>query len=1089
MTQRSRRWLSGVLALTAGAALTFSTLPAQAAPNAEPDDHDNTAVKASDSQLKKLKDLQNLKVNSELRTATGDVDVYVQFTGKGAYEQTQSADTLKGLSKSIKNDATTKAKTKSIRANIASKADAVAKASGAKVVYKTTNALPGVALRGDAAKLRELSKRSDVVKVSKIVPKTPTNSPTDINTGALASWTKQKQTGKGVTIAVLDTGVDYTHASFGGPGTTAAYKKAQASEKLPSKSSGLIDSTKFLGGWDLVGDDYDSNPDNPTYQPVPHPDPNPLDCQAAGHGSHVAGTAAGYGVDSNGKTFSGDYSKLTATKAKTMRVGPGSAPESRLVGIRVFGCTGSSSVVGQALDYVLDPNNDGDFTDRAQIVNMSLGSDRSPVDDPENAIVDALTEQGILSVVASGNAGDVTDVGGSPGNSRSSLTVANSIGTRAAIDTTKVSAPANVKGDYGSQLSVNYAWGTTAKSGTVVVPNGDATTTGCEPIKDSKVKGKWVWLHWTDDPTGENLPCGSGARFDAAAAAGAAGVVLDSPTEIFSAGIAGNTKVPGIQLTASGSKKLLPAAKKGTLKVTVDPKLKATYNAETHAFDTLNSSSSRGAHGQDGVSKPDVAAPGTAIGSVDVGSGNGAASKSGTSMATPHTAGIAALVAGSGNYTAYQTKALVMNTAVKDIKAGKVAYGPHRVGSGRVQADAALKNPVIAYDKDAADLVSVVFGHVEVGTDSKTVTREIELKNLSNQYRVYDAKYLASTAVPGASVKLNKSSVKVPAKGIARVKVTVTVDPTKLTKVMDPTMSKQQLGLDRQYLSELTGRVQFTATGLPTLRVPVTATPEPTSSMKVADSDISAGEADLTLGGIDLNENGYQSLVSVLTLGATSPELGEELDDVPSARQMDLTSVGANSNSPSVGLNNGVLSVGVATAEAWPNLAGANQIQVDYDVDGDGKTDYSSFTTSADDLDLSLVKTVDAQGQDVDLQPLNELMGDVDSNTFDTNVAVLPVSLKSLGVTKANASKLKYQVSTWNEYYTDDSGDSKAVDSTDWIAYNPVSPSVTVQRVGTTVPDLDDGLISVKTTEADQKLLLLHHHNPLASREEILDLQ
>ena len=48
---------------------------------------------------------------------------------------------------------------------------------------------------------------------------------------------------------------------------------------------------RIKGGIDLVGDSYDADPNSASYQPVPHPDANPLDC--GGHGSHVAGTAAG----------------------------------------------------------------------------------------------------------------------------------------------------------------------------------------------------------------------------------------------------------------------------------------------------------------------------------------------------------------------------------------------------------------------------------------------------------------------------------------------------------------------------------------------------------------------------------------------------------------------------------------------------------------------------------------------------------------------------------------------------------------------------------------------------------------------------
>lgn len=92
----------------------------------------------------------------------------------------------------------------------------------------------------------------------------------------------------------------------------------------------------------------------------------------------------------DGKTFRGDYNKLTAEQVKKMKIGPGSAPEAEILGFRVFGCEGTTNVVGEALDRVLDPNGDGDFSDRANIVNLSLGSDFGVIDDPENDIIEAL---------------------------------------------------------------------------------------------------------------------------------------------------------------------------------------------------------------------------------------------------------------------------------------------------------------------------------------------------------------------------------------------------------------------------------------------------------------------------------------------------------------------------------------------------------------------------------------------------------------------------------------------------------------------------------------------------------------------------
>ncbi|OMQ13848.1 hypothetical protein A7K94_0220725 [Modestobacter sp. VKM Ac-2676] len=54
----------------------------------------------------------------------------------------------------------------------------------------------------------------------------------------------------------------------------------------------------MVGGRDFVGDTYNADPASPAFQPVARPDDNPLDCN--GHGTHVAGTAAGYGVTADG---------------------------------------------------------------------------------------------------------------------------------------------------------------------------------------------------------------------------------------------------------------------------------------------------------------------------------------------------------------------------------------------------------------------------------------------------------------------------------------------------------------------------------------------------------------------------------------------------------------------------------------------------------------------------------------------------------------------------------------------------------------------------------------------------------------------
>ena len=105
---------------------------------------------------------------------------------------------------------------------------------------------------------------------------------------------------------------------------------------------------------------------------VPHPDPNPLDCNS--HGTHTASTAAGFGELANGSTYHGPYSPSIYTSTD-FKIGPGVAPNAQLYIYRVFGCNGSTDVVTEAIDKAVH--------DGADVISMSLGSDFGTADTPD----------------------------------------------------------------------------------------------------------------------------------------------------------------------------------------------------------------------------------------------------------------------------------------------------------------------------------------------------------------------------------------------------------------------------------------------------------------------------------------------------------------------------------------------------------------------------------------------------------------------------------------------------------------------------------------------------------------------------------
>lgn len=978
--------------------------------------------------------------------------------------------------------------------------------SGAVLIGRTTNAVAGVTVNADAARIRELVDAPGVVAVRPVIPKTIANSSADQLTRAIDTWRNPGMTGDGMRIGIIDDGVDYTHATFGGPGTEEAYKAIDRTKVDPS----YFPTDKVVGGIDLVGDDYDSSGNHGPDALTPKPDPNPLSCGT--HGTHVAGTAAGFGVTSEGGTFEGDHTTLDAKAVENMRVGPGSAPEALIYAIKVFGCHGSTEVTNIALDWALDPDGDGDFTDRLDVVNLSLGSDYGAPDDPDSLFVRKLAQYGVLSVIAAGNGGDLYDVGGSPGNTPEALTVASTRDGYVLRDAAEVTGPDAVKGVKAGQYSQNFPkYAELNLTGRVVPLTEESNKDGCDPLNDADkaaVKGMIAWLEWDD--TDATRRCGSAARTNHVTEAGAIGAVFSSSVDNFNAGIAGNEKIPVFQFTGTASAALRPALAEGRLEVRLAGELRTTMKTfSPEITDTASTFTSRSSRGP--AVKPDVAAPGDTIASALSGSGNKPLVISGTSMATPHTAGLSTLVRQRHrDWTPEEVKAAVLTTAVTDVRSGPGGriHAPNRVGNGRVDAKSAVDNEVLPMVEDNPGSVSVSFGTVEAGGEV-SVTKTVRVVNKGVKPVEYRLGHTQANPVPGVSWQLSTDKLKITPRGVARFTVTFKVtDPTALRKLIDPTMETTQLKVARQFLTDSSGWITFTPTAGSTipLRLSTYAAPKPVSDITVTDKLAFAGDQavlNLTGRGVDQGEsaNAYRSLISVFEAHGVSPQLpdcrGQVKDDCAvnaTARGGDLRAVGAASTAPLLRqqgrADQALLAFGVTTWKDWAGLGGNTAPFVSIDTTGDGKPDFQVSVTKAAGTDVLTATTVnlgkplpDGKYELADSQPVNTHHGDVDTNVFDTNVVVLPVSIKALGIdpTKPSA-KISYTVGV-NGMYVAPGDKDRLVDAIKTpMSFDVLAPALWVQGGGdaalTYLARPGTGLVVNRRPGVESgELLVLHHHN------------
>ncbi len=862
-------------------------------------------------------------------------------------------------------------------------------ANGATVLYGLQRIFNGVAIYLDDPSRLEAIRAIPGVKAVHILPLHTPDTETSVPfIGAPGLWETYGLTGKDLTIAIIDTGIDYLHLGFGGDPNLYS-----SQDPTVINSDGVpFPTDKVIAGYDLVGEDYDASGEEGS--PIPVPDDDPTDCY--GHGSHVAGIAAAYGVYDDAGTPTTFYGPWDSSiySAYNWIVAPGVAPEANLVALKVFGCAGTTAVVPQALEMAVDPNGDGDFSDHYDVINMSLGAAYGSPDDIDVTITDNAALAGVIVAASAGNSADVYFITGSPASAT------RAISTAASADD-GLFALALRDGDGVDYLAIPAAFGppvTTPITAPLQQPTGNPN--GCSGSDFTGFTPGNIALI-------DRGVCAFTTKVKNAQNAGAVAAVITNVTTNIPFTMGGTDPtitIPSVMISGDDGwtiKAKLPTT--GTL----DPSLIIPLT------DTLASFSSRGPRrGHPVLLKPDITAPGSNITSVSSaydGSGNqisgpavnpgaDALTISGTSMSAPHVAGAMTLLREAyPNWSVEELKALAMNTAVHDIDLlpGWPQVGPGRVGAGRIDLGAALNTQVIAYNGSDAGAVSMAFDFDVPGTSKGRVAKQLFITNKGGVAQTYTLTLDKVVDAPGLKVKLTPTLVTVPAYTTVTVTVEVQYDGAQMLKVCDASVDPPAGA--RHCLNEDSGYIVLTPTSGQLLRVPYFVTAEPASNTNALVKKVFAPPfivAEIPLAGTGVDVSGGLDYQNQFSRVSAYELMGRSMNDGWStgmAENADIKAVGVTADP-----YNWSNYFAIATYGEW-NTPAEVEFDIYIDTNQDGTEDWILLNCTASGGTLFRVCFVDlwdffGYGAGALLTfgtPLNELGAVVDTHLFNQNVMMI----------------------------------------------------------------------------------------------------
>ena len=767
---------------------------------------------------------------------------------------------------------------------------------------------------------------------------------------------------------------------------------------------------------------------------------------------------------------------------------------------------------------------------------MSLGSPYGGVSDTSAMASENAALAGVIVVAAAGNSGDTYMIHGSPGSSTRTISVAASADPGVASTVLTVNSPPAIAGPYAA---ANNAFGNGAPNPSgqtanvvLVASSTGVASQGCGALSNAAAVAGNIAL--VDRGT-----CSFQTKAATAQAAGAIGVIVDNnvPGDPSLTTMAGDATQPNITIPAI----FISTGDGATIKSQL-PGVNATLGAAT-AADSITSFSSRGPRNATPPIrlKPDITAPGLNIPSDQSGmtcmTGGGCITPtatgfdpggqvltiSGTSMATPHVAGSAALMRQlHPDWSVEEIKALLMNGAVHDISFGADGSGGRlglgRIGAGRIDDAASATASVTAFDDEGVGAVSLSFDREVVGNFTQVKTVRLVNHGTTDQTFTLGIDTLDNAA--GVSFSFpGGSSVTVPAGQSTTFDVQMSAAATHMTHVLEPTVAAVQtapspltsLGnLARHFLNEAGAYITFSQPGKSNaMRLPVYAAARPTSTMAgaplIATGGSPTGSTAIVLSGTGVCTGTLSagpactgsfptdevSLVSPFELQVMHPQNPA----IPGFFNIQYAGVAYNPGS-------NLVMFGISTWGPW-----ATPSDVVFNVTVNGAR--VLFNEDAGNMALNLLGNTAATGQDTPITGIYNIAtngvsignfvnrlsaASVDSRLFDNNVIVLAATPAALGLTSSTTPF------TWS---------IQSCPRVDPLCFNGPVDSVpgpftweyaaAAQGLnfggGSLLQDLSGGTIPVTFNTANLTAhnslgaLLLHHHNAAGTAAQAIPVQ